>query len=198
MTQIILALLIGAAFGAVLDRIGATNPNVIWNMLAFRALGLMKTILLGIGTAAILIFLGQMVGLVDVAHMSIKTAYWGVLLGGMMLGFGWALSGFCPGTGVCAAASGRRDALFYILGGLAGAGAYILSHSAIRATGLLEPILGGKATIGAVPGRDFPALLPSVPGDIAGILLGLAFVAIAFALPDRPRGGKVPAQMPAE
>jgi len=198
MTQVILALIIGGAFGAVLDRIGATNPNVIWNMLTFRMLGLMKTILLGIGTAAILIFAGQMAGIVDVGHMSIKAAYWGVLLGGMALGFGWALSGFCPGTGVCAAASGRRDAMFYILGGLAGAGAYILSHSAIKATGLLDPILGGQATIGAVPGRDFPALIPGLPGDIAGILLGLAFVAIAFALPGRPGGAARPAQVPAE
>jgi len=198
MTQIILALIIGGAFGAVLDRVGATNPNVIWNMLTFRMLGLMKTILLGIGTAAILIFAGQMAGIVDVAHMSVKAAYWGVLLGGMALGFGWALSGFCPGTGVCAAASGRRDAMFYILGGLAGAGAYILSHSAIKATGLLDPILGGNATIGAVPGRDFPALIPSLPGDIAGVLLGLAFVAIAFALPERPRGEPRSLQVPAE
>lgn len=198
MTHILLALVIGGAFGAVLDRIGASNPNVIWDMLTFRMLGLMKTILLGIGVAAILIFAGQMIGLVDVGHMSIKTAYWGVLLGGLMLGFGWALSGFCPGTGVCAAAAGRKDALFYILGGLAGAGAYILSHDWFQAAGLLDPILGGKSTIGTIAGRDFPALLPNIPGDIAGVLLGLAFVAIAFALPQHPRGGGKIVATPAE
>ncbi len=198
MTQILLALVIGGAFGAVLDRIGASNPNVIWDMLTFRMLGLMKTILLGIGVAAILIFTGQMVGLVDVGHMSIKTAYWGVLFGGLMLGFGWALSGFCPGTGICAAAAGRKDAVFYILGGLAGAGAYILSHDWFQAAGLLDPILGGKSTIGTIAGRDFPALLPNVPGDIAGVLLGLAFVAIAFALPQHPRGGGRAVATPAE
>lgn len=187
--EILLALVIGAGFGAVLDRIGATNPSVLGNMLALRALGLMKTILLGIGVAAILIFGGQMLGLVDVAHMSVKGAYWGVLLGGMMLGFGWALSGFCPGTGVCAAASGRRDAMVYIAGGLVGAATYTAAYSAIKATGLLNAIWGGKTVIGQIPGAEYPALLP-VSGDVAGIVMGLVFVVIAFVLPERPRGGQ--------
>ena len=33
MTSIFLAILIGAVFGAVLDRVGATNPNYIVKML---------------------------------------------------------------------------------------------------------------------------------------------------------------------
>ena len=63
--QIVLAILIGAAFGFVLDRIGATNPNVITGMLTLRRLRLMKTILLAIGTGSILMFGGQMLGLVE-------------------------------------------------------------------------------------------------------------------------------------
>ena len=50
MSTIILAIVIGAAFGAVLDRIGATNPNWIGKMLSLKHLHLMKTILLAIGT----------------------------------------------------------------------------------------------------------------------------------------------------
>ncbi len=114
--QIVLALIIGALFGFVLDRIGATNPTVLIRMLSLRSLGLMKAILLAIGVGSILMFGGQMAGLVDVGHMSVKTAYVGVFIGGLLLGAGWALSGFCPGTGVCAAATGRKDALFFILG----------------------------------------------------------------------------------
>ena len=105
MTSILLAIVIGAAFGATLDRIGATNPNLIGKMLNLTNLHLMKTILLAIGTGSILMFGGQMMGLVDVGHMSVKAAYIGVFIGGLMLGAGWAMSGYCPGTGVCAAAS---------------------------------------------------------------------------------------------
>jgi hypothetical protein len=81
-----LALVIGGAFGAVLDRIGATNPDWIGRMLNLSNLHLRKTILLAIGVASVLTFGGQMLGLVDVGHMSVKTAYIGVFVGGLMLG----------------------------------------------------------------------------------------------------------------
>ena len=184
MTSIILAIVIGAAFGAVLDRIGATNPNWIGKMLTLTHLHLMKTILLAIGTGSILMFGGQMLGLVDVGHMSVKTAYVGVFIGGLLLGAGWAVAGYCPGTGVCAAASGRKDALFFIAGGLLGAAAYMVTYPAWKASGLLE---GEKMTLGAVPGTQYPAFL-NISGDVLGVVMGLAFVAIAFALPERLRG----------
>ena len=192
--EILLAIVIGAAFGAVLDRIGATNPTYIGRMLALTNLNLMKTILLAIGTGSILMFAGQMIGLVDVGHMSVKAAYVGVFIGGLMLGAGWAASGFCPGTGVCAAASGRKDALFFIAGGLLGAAAYMVTYPAWKASGMLDDVMGGKTTLGAVPGSKFDGLT-AMSGDIIGILMGLAFIVIAFVLPERIGGGvAVPAE----
>ncbi|GAA6164954.1 YeeE/YedE thiosulfate transporter family protein [Pelagimonas sp. KU-00592-HH] len=182
--NIVLALVIGAAFGAVLDRIGATNPNWIIRMLSLRNLHLMKTILLAIGTGSILMFGGQMLGLVDVMHMSVKTAYVGVFIGGLMLGAGWAASGYCPGTGVCAAASGRKDGLFFIAGGLLGAAAYMVTYPTWKASGLLDKIAGGKVTLGSVPGAKYDGLM-AVSGDLLGIVLGGVFVLVAFVLPER-------------
>lgn len=196
MTSILLALMIGAAFGAVLDRVGASNPTIINRMLNLTNINLAKSILLAIGTGSILMFGGQMLGLVDVGHMSVKTAYIGVFIGGLLLGAGWAVSGYCPGTGVVAAASGRKDALFFIAGGLLGAAAYMMTYPAWKASGLLDKIAGGKVTLGTVPGSGYEGLT-SLPGDIVGIVMGLAFVAIAFALPERLIGQTVQAQ-PAE
>ena len=193
--EILLAIVIGAAFGAVLDRIGATNPTYIGRMLALTNLNLMKTILLAIGTGSVLMFAGQMIGLVDVGHMSVKAAYFGVFIGGLMLGAGWAASGFCPGTGVCAAASGRKDALFFIAGGLLGAAAYMVTYPAWKASGMLDDVMGGKTTLGAVAGSKFDGLT-AMSGDIIGILMGLAFIVIAFVLPERIGGGGV--AVPAE
>ena len=99
MMTIILAIGLGLAFGAVLDRVGAANPTYIGKMLNLTNLNLAKIILLAIGTGSVLMFGGQMLGLVDVGHMSVKTAYLGVFIGGLMLGAGWAVAGFCPGTG---------------------------------------------------------------------------------------------------
>ncbi|MHA1128127.1 MAG: hypothetical protein ACTSRN_04135, partial [Alphaproteobacteria bacterium] len=85
MTTIILAIVIGAAFGVALDRTGASTPAYIVRMLNFTNLHLMKTILLAIGVAAVLMFAGQMMGLIEIGHMSVKTAYFGVFVGGLML-----------------------------------------------------------------------------------------------------------------
>lgn len=195
--QILLALLIGAGFGAMLDRIGATNPSVLTGMLTLRRLNLAKTIMMAIGTGSILMFGGQMLGLVDVAHMSVKSAYVGVLIGGLMLGVGWAISGFCPGTGVCAAATGRKDAVFFIAGGLLGAAAYMVTYPAWKASGLLEDILGGKVTLGDVPDSKFDGLF-AVPGDILGILIGVIFILVAYVLPHSLSGLDKGAEVPAE
>ncbi|KEJ88838.1 YeeE/YedE thiosulfate transporter family protein [Sulfitobacter donghicola] len=197
MSSIILALVIGGIFGATLDRIGATSPDWIGKMLALKHLHLMKTILLAIGVGSTLMFVGQMLGLVDVAHMSVKSAYVGVFIGGIMLGIGWAASGYCPGTGVCAAASGRKDALFFIAGGLLGAAAYMATYPAWEASGLLNSIAGGKVTLGAVPGSKFSGV-STLPGDILGVILGLILIGVAFVLPDRLVGGPTAAEVPAE
>ncbi len=182
MSTILLAVIIGASFGAVLDRVGATNPNYIGKMLNLTNLHLAKAILLAIGFGSVLMFGGQMAGLVDVGHMSVKTAYTGVFIGGLLLGVGWAASGYCPGTGLAAAASGRRDALVYAAGGLVGAAAYMVTYPIWKSAGILS---GNALTLGAIPGAKYDALLPGVSGDLAGILVGLVLIVTAFMLPDR-------------
>lgn len=188
MTTIILAIVIGAAFGFVLDRVGATNPNYIIGMLRLGNLHLMKTILLAIGVSSLLMFLGLMAGVIDPGHLSVKTAYLGVFLGGTLLGLGFAAAGYCPGTGLAAAATGRKDGLAFVLGGLLGAAAYMASFAWVESTGVLDSILGGKVTVGTIAGADYPALMPDLSGEIVGVVLGLVFIAIAFLLPDNLRG----------
>lgn len=197
MTALILAIVIGVAFGAVLDRVGASNPSKIGAMLNLSDLNLAKTILLAIGFGSVLMFGGQMLGLVDVGHMSVKAAYVGVFIGGLMLGAGWAFSGYCPGTGVVAAASGRKDALFFIGGGLVGAAAYMVTYPMWKESGLLSSIMGGKVTLATVPGAKYDGLL-ALPGDVVGLVLGLAFMAFAYALPERLVGKAVAIPHPAE
>ena len=188
MTTIILAILIGGAFGIALDRVGATNPDLIIGMLRLSRLHLMKTILLAIGFASILLLGGILAGIADPGNLSVKGAHLGVLLGGILLGVGFAVAGYCPGTGLAAGATGRKDAMFFVLGGLSGAAAFMASYSWVKSTGILTKLFGGKTTLGAISGTDYPALLSSIPGEWLGIAMGLALVGIAVALPDSLRG----------
>jgi uncharacterized protein len=185
MTQIILAIAIGMAFGATLDRIGATNPGFIIRMLNLTNLHLMKTILLGIGVASILTFAGLLAGFVEPGHLSVKAAYIGVFVGGLLLGLGFAVSGYCPGTGLTAAATGRYDAMFFVVGGLLGAAAYMATYEWVTTTSLLDSIAGGKATLGQIGNTKYPALFTAIPGEWLGLFLGFLLVGVAWVLPER-------------
>jgi len=58
------------------------------------------------------------VGVIDVGHLSVKSRYIGVIVGGALLGLGFAVTRYCPGTGLTALADGSKDALFFVGGGL--------------------------------------------------------------------------------
>ena len=193
MATIFLAVVIGGAFGFMLDRVGATNPDVIIGMLRLSRLHLMKTILLAIGTSSILLFVGLLFGLIDVGHLSVKDAYVGVFIGGILLGLGFAVAGYCPGTGLAAMATGRLDGLMFVLGGLLGAAAYMGTYAWVKSTGVLTKIFGGKATLGMIDGTDYPAVIGGVSGELLGIFLGFLFIVVAWLLPDRLRGEPHPA-----
>lgn len=184
MSTLVIAVILGLAFGFALDRVGATDANVLLRMLSLKDLHLAKTILLGIGLASSLMFLGQMVGLVDVGNMSVKTSYLGVLIGGLIFGLGWAFSGYCPGTGVAALATLRKDAIAFILGGLGGALLYALTYPMWKSSGLLD---GTKLTVASIEGSGAEGAL-GLQGQVVGLVLGLVFVAVAFVLPRFPLG----------
>lgn len=188
MNDIIFAIFLGTLFGFVLQRIGAADPDKIINMLRLKDLHLMKVILTGIGFASILLFIGMTTGLLDSSHLSVKSMYWGVLIGGILLGAGWGMTGFCPGTGVVAAGSGRIDAIFFLLGGLVGAGLYSFMYGALQSTFLMTSLFGGKTTLAQT--GEYQAILTTVPGWAVAIIVGVALIGIAAVLPDNKTGNR--------
>ena len=179
---IIFAIIVGFMFGFVLQKIGAANPHNLINMLRLKDFSLMKSILLGIGGSSFALFVLLSLGLMDVSHISVKGAYVGVIVGGAILGLGWSISGFCPGTGVVAAGTGRKDAMFFIIGGLTGAFLFTLAYSYLKETFLFDDI-AGKASLVATGNEKFEALLPSVPSVAVAGAIAVVFVLIAWKLP---------------
>jgi len=183
--ELFLAVFLGVLFGFALNRVGATNPENIINMLRLTDLRLMKTILFAIGLSAVALFGGLATGVVDPSHVSIKTAYIGVVFGGALLGIGFALAGYCPGTGLAAAATGRKDALFFVLGGLVGAFIYTISFGWLSEnTSLFEKIAGGAVSLAETGNDKYDALI-AMDGMVLGLALGAAFMVIAALLPLR-------------
>lgn len=182
----ILPIILGVLFGVALQRVGATNPENILNMLRFHDLHLMKAILFAIGLSSTCLFAGMAIGVIDAAHLSVKSTYAGVLAGGAILGVGFALSGYCPGTGLGAAAEGRRDGIWFVLGGLLGAALYMVCYAGIAESGLLGEWLGGKATL-AQTGRYQVLMASQLPGWLVAGSIGIGLMVVACVLPRHPR-----------
>lgn len=180
---IILAIVIGFLFGFILQKVGASNPQKIINMLRLKDFHLMKTIVFAIGLSNILLFVLMLFGIIDPSHLSIKSSYVGVIIGGGIMGLGWAISGFCPGTGLVALGEGRKDAIFFALGGLIGALLLTLIYGKIKDTFLFHD-LGGKMTLAVTNANGSIPLITGIPGLFIAGGIGIILIVIAFILPD--------------
>ena len=115
---LLLGLTLGIAFGAVLQLSGASSHTKIINALRLKDLAIIKLILAAIGVGLIGVHLLDVFG---VANMKVKDLFLpGVALAGALFGVGFALTGYCPGTALAAAAEGKIDAWFTVGGGFFG------------------------------------------------------------------------------
>jgi len=183
--KILLAIILGTAFGFALDRAKASNPQKIINMLRLKDFHLMKVILFAIGFSSLILFVLLSLNLIDASHFSIKKSYSGVIIGGAILGIGFAIGGYCPGTSIVAAGRGRKDAIIFILGGLLGAFFYMLIFGLLKDTTLFNPIAGGAVSIAQTTNPKFPALINNLPALVIAGPVALVFMAVAFLLPNK-------------
>lgn len=170
---LLIALLIGMAFGATLSLSGAASHRMIVNALRLKDLRLLKIILTALAVGMLGVNLLDAAGM---AHLKIKPAYLlGVALGGALFGVGFALAGYCPGTCVVATAERKKDAAFVLLGGLLGATTFGLLYPVIKPV-LIDPLNLGEVRV--------PNLLGISPLTMATVL-AVVLLAVAWLLPDR-------------
>ena len=163
--KLVLGLLIGIAFGVILQLGGASSYRKIMGSLLLKDMDIIKLILMAIAVGTVGIYA---LDLADMAKLSIKPTYVvGIIIAGLIFGVGFAVAGYCPGTCVVAAGEGKTDAIATILGGLTGAMLFALVY----------PMLGGLMGIT----NYGEVTLPSVFG-VNGILIAVPFSAMLFLL----------------
>jgi uncharacterized membrane protein YedE/YeeE len=168
METLLIGFLIGCAFGALIYLGGASSYRRILGTLLLKDMTVIKLMATAIGVGTLGVYLLDAGGL---ANLSIKPAYvWGVALGGIIFGVGWAVSGYCPGTCVVGSAEGKMDAVFTFVGGLAGAFVFSLAFPYLEEA-LINNANYGKITLDSFIGVD-PIYLAIV---FSMALLGLTF-----------------------
>jgi hypothetical protein len=116
-TGLILAVLIGAGFGFALERGGFGSSRKLAAQFYLHDMTVFKVMFTAILTAMIGLFGLAKLGYVDLSMIYINETYiWPQLLGGFLLGIGFIISGYCPGTSIVAAASGKLDGLVTVAG----------------------------------------------------------------------------------
>jgi len=120
-TNLFLAFIIGIGFGFVLEINGFSSSR----RLAGMFYGYDTTVLKVFFTAAIVAAVGllflSLFNWIDLSYIYINPTYlWSTLGGGVIMGAGFILGGYCPGTSVCAASIGKLDGLAFVGGLLIG------------------------------------------------------------------------------
>lgn len=126
-------LILGIAFGVVLEGAGFANPETLTGQLRLVDWTVFKVMFTAIIVAAALLYLSRDLGLMKLSNIFIPSLYfWGTLLGGAGVGIGMAVGGYCPGTSAVAMSSGRLDGLVFLLGIGAGTLAFDAVYAGIR------------------------------------------------------------------
>jgi hypothetical protein len=121
---LIVGVLIGIGFGFVLERAGFGRATKLAAQFYLRDLTVFKVMFSAIVTAMLGLVGAAGLGMVDLRAASESIAswtyIWPMLAGGFVLGAGFIISGYCPGTSLVSSASGNIDGMFAFAGVVTG------------------------------------------------------------------------------
>jgi len=116
-TSFIIAVLIGISFGFWLERAGFGESRKLALQFYFREMTVLKVMFTAIVVAMLGIAYLTLFGGLDINMVYINPTYLGAqAVGGLLLGMGMIIGGFCPGTSVVGASIGRIDAYLFLAG----------------------------------------------------------------------------------
>ena len=124
--ELILAFFIGVAFGFVLEQAGFGSSRRLVGLFYGYDFTVLRVFFTAGITAMVGVLLLGHLGLLDLGLIYVNPTFVrAALLGGGIMGLGFVIGGFCPGTSICAAVSGKVDAMAFVLGATLGVFAFM-------------------------------------------------------------------------
>lgn len=166
-TSLVIACLIGVGFGFFLERAGFGSAKKLVAQFYLRDLAVFKVMFSAIVTAMLGVTYLAWAGYLDLSLVYLVPTFWiAQLIGGLLLGVGFVVGGYCPGTSIASAATGRIDGMVFVLGFAAGTLGFAIA----------SPLLQGVLGAGALG----PTTLPHALGLPYGLVV-FAVVVVAVA-----------------
>lgn len=115
--SLIVAFIIGIGFGFFLERAGFGSAKKLAAQFYFTDMSVLKVMFSAIVTAMVGLYYLSIIGWVDLSLVYLTdTNILPQVAGGLLLGFGFVIGGYCPGTSCVSASTGRIDGIVYLLG----------------------------------------------------------------------------------
>ncbi len=170
--DMVLSLVIGFLFGFMLEQAGFGNARKLSAVFFLRDFAVPRVMFTAILTALVGTLFLDRLGILDLTQIAVLPTYWlPQLAGGLMFGVGFLVGGFCPGTAVASAATGKIDALVFLVGIYGGMFVYAG----------LGPLFGDFATSTAAGTVTLPGLIGVHPGWVVLVIVLFALGFFAFA-----------------
>jgi hypothetical protein len=145
-TSLLVAFVIGIGFGWCLERAGFGSAKKLVSQFYLDDLAVFKVMFTAIVTAMLGVFYLGWAGLLDLDLVYLTpTNLWPQIVGGLVLGSGFVVGGYCPGTSLVAAVTGRLDGVVFVLG--VAAGTFAIGEAFPLIKGFYESGFMGRLTL---------------------------------------------------
>jgi hypothetical protein len=164
--SLIVAFLIGIGFGFFLERAGFGSARKLVSQFYLSDLAVFKVMFTAIVTAMLGVTYLSWAGVLDLRLVYLVPTYWvAQVVGGLLLGVGFVVGGYCPGTSIVSTATGKLDGLVFVAGFAAGTLAFALAF----------PLVKGIYTAGDLGTKTLPQVL-GIPYGI--LVFGVVVMAV--------------------
>jgi uncharacterized membrane protein YedE/YeeE len=163
----VIALLIGLAFGYILEASGFSSSRKLVGVFYGYDFAVLKVFFTAVLVSVIGLYYMDYLSWLDITQLYVHPTFMqSAIIGGIIMGVGFLAGGFCPGTSLTAVAIGKLDAMIFTLGLLIGI--FIFSELYSVLTPMLSQGDYGNITLDKSIG---------IPADI--IILSIAILALA-------------------
>ncbi len=163
--SLVVAFVLGILFGFTLERAGFSSSRKLAMQFYFRDMTVLKVMFTAIVTAMVGILYLNLTDILDISLIYLNPTYLAPqVAGGVVMGIGFVIGGYCPGTSLVASAIGKIDGFVYIFGALFG----------MLVFGELFPLFQDFSTSGFIGDATLMQWLGFSPGTVAFLVILMA------------------------